>query len=485
MSLPDNAAFPVQLYRTMQQCIDLKLKGLLLRFAVSGLVITAAVVVVAAQGNPPVIVIPGLTGSELVSTKNGSVVWFKIRRSKTDDLSLPISPNIAANRDSLVARDILRKVKLGFFKSTDAYAGLLNAIEDKGYKEGKWDNPPIKGYQDTVYVFPYDWRRDNVENARLLIRQIETLKRRLKRPNLKFDVIAHSMGGLIVRYAAMYGDADLPNGTKMTPTWAGARDFNKIVLLGTPNQGSVMALSSLLNGFSVFGIQINLPFIQNLSKFDLFTIPSAYQLLPFDGTIKVYDEDLKPLKVDLYNPETWNEYGWNVIDDKDFSKKFSAAEQENARAYFAAVLDRARRFQDALNAAPAGAAPVSYYIIGAECKDTPDGVVVFQDPKTGKWKTIFKPEEFTTSSGRKVTVDEVKRVMFAPGDGVVAKNSLLTSSLSLVGEMKNILFPTPATFVCEGHNRLPGNPEVQNDILSLFSGKKPVTVIPARAAANN
>ena len=468
----------------MQRCIDLKLKSLLLRFAVSVLVVIAVVAAVAAQGKPPVIVIPGLTGSELVSTKNGSRVWFKVRRSKTDDLSLPISPNIAANRDSLVARDILRKVRLGFFKSTDAYAGLLDAIEDNGYKEGKWDNPPVKGYQDTVYVFPYDWRRDNVENARLLIRQIEKLKRRLKRPNLKFDVVAHSMGGLIARYAAMYGDADLPNSAKMTPTWAGTKDFNRIVLLGTPNQGSIMALDSLLNGLSLFGIPINLPFIQNLSKFDLFTIPSGYQLLPFDGTIKVYDEDLKPLKIDLYNPETWNEYGWSVIDDKDFSKKFSAAEQENARAYFAAVLNRARRFQDALNAAPVGAAPVSYYIIGAECKDTPDGVVVFQDPKTGKWRTIFKPEEFTTSAGRKVTVDEVKRAIYTQGDSVVAKNSLLTSSLSLVGEIKNILSPTPATFVCEEHNKLPSNTEVQNDILALFSGKKPVTVVPTKAAAS-
>ena len=452
------------------------------RFAVSVLLLGALGFSIFAQGKPPVIVIPSLTGSELVSSKNGSVVWFKVRRSKTDDLSLPISPNIAANRDSLVARDILRSIRLGFFKKTDAYAGLLDALEDHGYKEGKWDNPPVRGYQDTIYIFPYDWRRDNVENARLLIRQIETLKRRLNKPNLKFDVIAHSMGGLIARYAAMYGDADLPNGAKITPTWAGAKNFNKIVLLGAPNQGSVIALKSLLNGFSLFGTQINLPFIQNLSKFDLFTIPSGYQLLPFDGTIKVYDEELKPLKIDLYDPETWNEYGWSVIEDKDFSKKFSTAEQENAKAYFVAVLDRARRFQDALNAASIKPVPASYYLIGAECKDTPDGVVVFQDAKTGKWKTLFKPEDFTTSSGRKVTADEVKRVIYTQGDGVVAKNSLITSSLSLASDIKNVLFPEAATFVCEEHNRLPANPEVQNDILALFLGTKPVT---AKAAANH
>jgi hypothetical protein len=102
----------------MQRRIDSKLNRLVLRFAASIFLFGAFALSVFPQGKPPVIVIPGLTGSELVSSKNGSVVWFKVRRSKTDDLSLPISPNIAANRDSLVARDILRSVRLGFFKKT-------------------------------------------------------------------------------------------------------------------------------------------------------------------------------------------------------------------------------------------------------------------------------------------------------------------------------------------------------------------------------
>src|SRR5690348_3450176 len=84
-----------------------------IRAAVAVLFVIGSSLSMAAQGKNPVVVIPGLTGSELVSTKNGAVVWFNLRRSKTDDLSLPISPNIAANRDSLEARDILRTVKVG------------------------------------------------------------------------------------------------------------------------------------------------------------------------------------------------------------------------------------------------------------------------------------------------------------------------------------------------------------------------------------
>lgn len=434
-----------------------------------------------AQGKPPVIIIPGLTGSELVSSKNGSVVWFKVYRSRTDDLSLPISPNLTANRDSLRPRDILRSVKIGILPRTDAYEGLINALQERGgYKEASWDNPPVTGYENTIYVFPYDWRRDNVENARLLIAKIETLKRRLKRPDLKFDVIAHSMGGLIARYAAMYGDADLPLSTrKPQPTWAGAKQFNKIVLLGTPNEGSIQALGSLINGFSLFGIQINLPFIQNLSKFDLFTIPSAYQLLPTNGAIKAYDADLKPLTLDIYDPKTWAEYGWNVIDDKDFAKKFSVSERKNAAAYFAKVLDRARRLHDALNGDAGAVPPVTMNVIGSECKDTLDGMVIYRDTKTNNWKTIFKPESFDRPGGKKVTSEEIKRVMYAPGDGVVTRASLTAATLSTTG-MENILFPAPGVFVCEGHNKLPGNIQIQNDIISLFSGVKPTGQMPTR-----
>jgi hypothetical protein len=87
------------------------------------------------------------------------------------------------------------------------------------------------------------------------------------------------MGGLIARYAAMYGDADLPIGNAV-PTWAGAKYFDKIVLLGTPNQGSIAALKYLINGVDMFGLQVKLPFVQNLSKFDAFTIPSLSSCYP-------------------------------------------------------------------------------------------------------------------------------------------------------------------------------------------------------------
>jgi pimeloyl-ACP methyl ester carboxylesterase len=426
-------------------------------------------------GKAPIIIIPGLNGSELVNSKNQEIVWFKPQRSKDDDLRLPISPILSKNRDSIEPRDIIRKVEfLKFLPELEIYQKLIDGLETRGgYTEGKWDNPTIKGYEDTFYVFPYDWRRDNVENARLLMQKIEALKRKLKRPNLKFNIIAHSMGGLIARYAAMYGNVDIPAG-KLKPTWAGARNFSKIFLLGTPNEGSVEALDGLLNGFSFVGGGFNLPFVQNLSKFDVFTIPSLYQLLPHQGTLKVYDENLKPMNIDLYDVKTWETYNWNVIDDADFPKKFSAKEQKDARAYFLAVLTRAKRFHEALDANTSQKTAVPIYLIGGDCKDTLSSMLLLRDEKKNRWKAVFKAESFERANKEKVSSDELKTIMYALGDGVVTKTSLTAETL-MQNTNKTILPIVSSIFLCEGHTKLVTSPDSQDKLFGLLFGDQTET----------
>lgn len=423
------------------------------------------------KGKPPIIIIPGLAGTELVNTKTEEVVWFKTGRSKDDDLRLPISPNLARNRDSLVPKDIIRSVQIiKFLPQIEIYERLIDALEKRGgYKEGKLDAPENDGYEDTYYVFAYDWRFDNVENARLLIRKINALKLKLKKPNLKFNVIAHSMGGLLARYAAMYGNADLPRGNPR-PTWAGARHLDKIFLLGTPNEGSVQALDTLLNGFSYFGGGLNLPFVQNLSRFDTFTIPSIYQLLPHDKTFQALDENLKPIPIDIYNPKTWDKYDWSIFEDSGFSKQFSESEQRQARAYFAAALARARRFQEALNANTAQRVPVSFYVMGADCKETQNSIVLYRDTKKNRWQTLFKASSFERENGEKVTADEVKKVMFEMGDGVVTKRSLKVETM-IKNNLKKFVLPMKSElFICETHNRLATNTEIKEILFALIWG---------------
>lgn len=435
------------------------------------------------KGKLPIIIIPGLIGSELVNSRTNETVWFNLSRSKDDDLRLPISPNIAANRDNLVAGDIVRNIKyLKFLPETEIYAKLAGSlIAPGGYEEGKWDAPAPNGFQDTYYVFPYDWRLDNVENARLLMRKITALKTKLKRPDLKFNIVAHSMGGLIARYAARFGDADIPSGRVIRPTWAGAKDINKIFLIGTPNEGSFSALDSLVNGFAPLGAKgINLPFVQSVTRFDTFTIPSIYQLLPHAGTAHVYDNNLRPIKIDLYNPATWEKYGWAAYTDPKFAKEFSPAEQAQARGYFRAILNRAQRFQEAIDTQMNVKSPVPMYIIGADCKPTLDGMILFRDEKKNRWQAIFSPESFKQDDGTKITAKQVKELLYTNGDGVVTKRSLLTSSLPYSQKRtdgyQTALYVNQIDFTCEAHNQLTGNAEVQNKLFNALTDKpKPLT----------
>ena len=420
------------------------------------------------KGKAPIIIIPGLTGSELVNDKTGEVAWYKSKRPKDDDLRLPISPNLTRNRDSLVPRDVIRSLKLlKILPETEIYERLIDALEKRGgYTEGKWDNPTIKGYEDTFYVFAYDWRRDNVENARLLVRKIENLKRLLKRPDLKFNVIAHSNGGLLARYAAMYGNTDLPVG-KPKPTWIGEKYFDKVFLLGTPNEGSLQALDILLNGVSLIK-GINLPFVPDLSRFDIFTLPSVYQVLPHQGTLTAYDENLKPLQIDIFDEKTWETYDWSIWKDNDFSTEFNATERTNARPFFRAMLNRAKRFHEALDANTSGKTLVSMYLVGADCKETPNSMVIYRDAKKNRWKTIFKADSFERADGGKVSSDELKKVIYAMGDGVVTKRSLAAEALS--GINKTILPITSEIYLCEGHTKLVTSVEVQDKLFALLIG---------------
>ena len=422
-----------------------------------------------AKGRLPVIIIPGLIGSELVNKNTGEKVWFDLGRSKDDDLRLPISPNLKANKDNLVPSDILREIQLvRFTPKVEIYQKLIESLLADGFSEAKIDTPTEGGDADTFYVFPYDWRLDNVENAQILVEKLENIRTKLNRPDLKFNVVAHSMGGLIARYAEMYGKADLTARTAR-PTWKGANYFNTISLVATPNSGATGSLDSIINGFSLFGSgKLNLPFIQNLSRNDLFTIPSILQLLPHTGTARIYDENLKPLKLDLYNPLVWEKYGWTAYSDADFAKKFDADEQPKAKAYFRAALLRAKQFQAALDARSTVKNPVEMFYIGAECRETVDGMILRRDVKKGVWVSEFEPAAYQKANGAKVTKEETEKILLSPGDGVVPKRSLLASLLKLNINSSLILGNSPDS--CSEHNRLTGNPTVTKNILSVLNG---------------
>lgn len=419
-------------------------------------------------GKTPVIVIPGITGSSLFDKRTNEEVWFKLRRPKGDDIRLPISTNLERNRDNLEARDIIRGVRLAsFLPEIEIYERLIYALEkDGGYREASWDRPGLDAHQDTFYVFPYDWRRDNVENARLLIRRIEALKAKLKKPNLKFNIVAHSMGGLISRYAAMYGDADIPAGN-LSPTWAGSRHLDRIFMLGTPNEGAILSLRGVLEGYSPTS-PILTPLIHSFNRADVFTIPSMLQLLPTNESIVVYNENFEKLPIDMFDVNTWDEYDWSIWEDKDFEENFSKEEQKQAKPFFAVALKRAKRFQDAIRAGTRnGKIPVSFYLIGGDCKDTPTAALVLWDEKRARWETVIRPRSFTRTDGTRITEEEVRAKLTAKGDGTVTLKSLVNDSAT-EEERARYLPVSGGMFQCEDHTRLVTSSDIQDKLLGLL-----------------
>ncbi|MEP6787739.1 MAG: hypothetical protein ABJB40_04865 [Acidobacteriota bacterium] len=453
-------------------------------------------------GKDPIIIIPGISGSELINPKTGKKVWFSVKRDKDDDIRLPMSsPVFTSDRDNLRVGDIIREVKLPVLPDVEVYQTLIDALIERGYSEGDWKHPKAT---DVFYIFAYDWRRDNVESAQLLMQRMLSVKRALRKPNLKFNILAHSMGGLIARYAAMYGSADLPrNGAAPVPTWAGASHINKLMMFGTPNEGAFSSFDALINGYPIVADR-KLPFIDDLRPEDVISSPAAFQLLPHEGSARFLDENLQPIQIDIYDPANWTKYGWGAIGDPKFLAKLKDGDKSDlnkkerkkiddpkrqyyddvllshttiaqVRAFFAAALLRAKRFNLALDA-PTKNVPVQLYTYGGNCEPTLNAVVLLHDEKKNEWTTLVDARDIKNSGGKTLKKDEVKAAMFAIGDGRVTASSLLPvngTDKDGNGSPLTAIFPVASSFFgCSSHFKLFLDKPIQDSFLSALVVEK-------------
>lgn len=116
------------------------------------------------------------------------------------------------------------------------------------------------------------------------------------------------MGALVTRYYLRYGMADLPgNGSIPSPTWAGAKQVGRVVLVAPPNAGSIKALTSLIDGNRPAMILPHYPAAV------VGTAPSLYQLLPRGRHGMVVDRDDAPID-DLFSPQLWETLQWGLAD---------------------------------------------------------------------------------------------------------------------------------------------------------------------------
>jgi len=172
---------------------------------------------------------------------------------------------------------------------------------------------------------------------------------------VKFDIVAHSMGGILTRYYLRYGDMSFSEDAPLpTATWAGAKDVERAVLVAPPNAGSLEAFDQLINGFNT-----GRPVLPHYSEAILGTFPSVYQLLPRSRhQAVIWDEDVSKPVTNLLDPELWQSNKWGLSSDSKETQtvlsqllpNMATHEERSALAskFQANALHRAARFQEAM-----------------------------------------------------------------------------------------------------------------------------------------
>ncbi|MBI4160759.1 MAG: right-handed parallel beta-helix repeat-containing protein [Candidatus Yanofskybacteria bacterium] len=165
----------------------------------------------------PVIIVPGIAGSELKDGEN--LIWadldqmffdvddqFITEKLRLDESGQPINAEIQVG-------EAIKRI----FSVPLLDVNIFNDLQDKLESEGYILN------QD-LFFFPYDWRLDLNDTASGLADKIEQIKSQTGAD--KVDIVAHSMGGLL---------------TKEYIRQNGKSSIDKLIFVGTPHIGAPKA----------------------------------------------------------------------------------------------------------------------------------------------------------------------------------------------------------------------------------------------------
>ena len=209
------------------------------------------------HSNTPLILIHGTMGSKLRHATTGEQLWpGKINQlifSNYRKLANQIDPQTI----EVIDDDIESYAIFDSYSGLSIYDEIIETLTTYGqYRENTIGGQALP--ERNLYVFHYDWRQDNVHNAGLLSRFIDEVLQQHPE-HQQVDVVAHSMGGLILRYYQRFGGADvLPEIQRMLSGDINARDIPQqphqafirhAIFLGTPQLGSVKSVARLHQGF--------------------------------------------------------------------------------------------------------------------------------------------------------------------------------------------------------------------------------------------
>lgn len=419
----------------------------------------------------PVIVIPGLLGSKLVDQDTNEMVWGTFGLGQVDpntptgarQFALPMGKRkkLKELRDHVKPAGALDRVVVNFLGiplELNAYYNILQSLGVGGYRDEELGMAGAVDYGKdhyTCFQFAYDWRRDIVESAKELDHfiktraqyiQNETEKRfGIKRMKVKFDLVAHSMGGLVARYYLRYGAAELPeDGSLPELTWAGAENVDHLVIIGTPNAGSMDSLEDLVHGASIDSL------FPRYSAVVLGTMPSMYELLPRGRHHPLLRANGQPV-VDLYDPELWESQQWGLADPKQDpilklllpGIKSPEQRREIALNHQAKALRRARQFTSAMD-------------LPAKPPDSVKLLLIAGDAEETKRTARINPE------GR------IEIIKTGPGDGTVLRSSALMDERKADDLNRRLLSPihwSQVHFIFSDHLGLTKDPSFTDNVL--------------------
>ncbi len=395
----------------------------------------------------PVIVIPGFIGSRLVDADSGAVIWGAVGGNYADPdtpegarlIALPLRaetppPDVRPNGvlDSFRYRVLSLRLK--------PYWEILRALGEAGYRDEELSREvDFGGEHLNSFQFAYDWRLDNAENARRLHEFIlekaaycrtDRRRRGLPAGEIRFDLITHSMGGLLTRYYLRYGAQPLPaDGSLPELTWAGARHVERAILVAPPNGGAVLPALPMIRGVRHAP---GMPFYDAVLNG---TFPSAYQLFPRARHGAVVDAGDRSRHLDLLDPELWEKAGWGLASrDKDEMLAWLLPEVDDAGerrrlalAYQRRMLRRAEQFHRALDRPARPPVGTELFLLAGDSIDTPSVLAV--DPETG----------------------EIEIVARAPGDGRVTRASAIQRG---PGDPRSPIAWRDVDFISRKHSRM-------------------------------
>ncbi len=428
----------------------------------------------------PVIVVPGILGSRLVDEPTGDKVWGEMgptganpfRTSTLTELALPMRHGVPLRqlRDKVHSDGPLDEMIFKFFGvplRVNAYGQILAAMGVGGYRDQDIHGSSEVDYGSehfTCFQFDYDWRRDISETASDLHRFIEEKEAYtrqqyrerygIENADIQFDIVAHSMGGLVTRYYLRYGDQVLPDdGSAPKLTWAGTDKVGRAILIGTPNAGSTKTINEMKDGMQLAS------FLPRFPPAVIGTMPAAYQLLPRTRNLALVNA--KGEALDVLDPETWTRFKWGLADPKQDRQLKKLLPNTNAAQRRRIALDhqfkclvRARQFHDSMDVPAALPPGIEMHLYAGDAKETLD--VLVADTTKGK---IIKEK-------------------MAAGDGTVTRTSAVSEERDAEGVRYNIPWNSK-TFLSSDHIGLTRDRTFVDNVLSrMLEHSSPNIVAP-------